>query len=140
MQFDLDRFIAAQADTYDDAVRELRAGRKTGHWMWFVFPQLAGLGRSETSRFYGIASLDEARAYATHPLLGARLRECTALVNGHAGTPIPAILGAVDALKFRSSMTLFVEATGDALFRTALETFYGGVPDEETLRLLVVSK
>ncbi|QGZ38803.1 uncharacterized protein (DUF1810 family) [Pseudoduganella flava] len=140
MQFDLDRFVAAQRHAYDDAVRELRAGRKTSHWMWFVFPQLRGLGRSETSRFYGIASLDEARAYAAHPLLGARLRECTQLVNAHAGTPIGTILGSVDALKFRSSMTLFVEATGDALFRTALDTFYGGVPDEQTLRLLNIGK
>ncbi|WP_338764744.1 DUF1810 domain-containing protein [Massilia sp. METH4] len=137
MQFDLDRFIAAQDRAYDEVLAELRAGRKASHWMWFIFPQLKELGRSETSRFYGIAGLDEARAYLAHPVLGARLRECTNLVNGHAGTPIDVILGHVDALKFRSSMTLFANAAhSDGVFATALDTFYGGAPDQATLGLL----
>lgn len=137
MQTNLDRFIAAQEAVYDDVLGELRAGRKTSHWMWFIFPQLQGLGRSDTARFYGIAALDEARAYLDHPLLGARLRECTALVNAHAGTPIDMILGHVDALKLRSSMTLFsVVAPHEGLFRDALHTFYGGQPDQATLDLL----
>ena len=137
MPFDLDRFTAAQDRAHEQVLRELRAGRKESHWMWFVFPQLKALGRSETSRFYGIGGLDEARAYLAHPVLGARLRECTGLVNGHAGTPIDAILGHVDALKFRSSMTLFhAAAPDDALFAAALESFYGGQPDQATLALL----
>jgi uncharacterized protein (DUF1810 family) len=137
MQHHLDRFIAAQASVYDDVLRELRAGLKTSHWMWFIFPQLTGLGRSDTARFYGIATLDEARAYAAHPLLGARLREYTALVNGHAGTQIGAILGHVDALKLRSSMTLFNAAVPDeVLFTVALKAFYGGLSDLATLDLL----
>lgn len=136
MPFDLDRFIAAQDRIYDDVLRELRAGRKASHWMWFIFPQLKELGRSETSRFYGIATLDEARAYAGHPVLGARLRECTQLVNAQAGTPLDVILGHVDALKFRSSMTLFAQATQDAVFTTALAAFCAGLPDEATLDLL----
>ena len=136
MPHDLDRFIAAQDRIYADVLRELRAGRKASHWMWFIFPQLKELGRSDTSRFYGIATLDEARAYAAHPVLGARLRECTQLVNAHAGTPLDVILGHVDALKFRSSMTLFAQATQDAVFTTALATFCAGLPDEATLDLL----
>lgn len=137
MQFPLERFITAQEAVYDDVLRELRAGLKTSHWMWFIFPQLKGLGRSDTARFYGIATLDEARAYAAHPLLGTRLRECTALVNAHAGTQIGAILGQVDALKFRSSMTLFHQATaGELPFAVALKAFYGGLADVATLDLL----
>ncbi len=137
MQHHLDRFIDAQEGIYAGVLRELRAGRKTSHWMWFVFPQLKELGRSDMAKFYGIASLDEARAYAAHPLLGARLRECTGLVNAHAGTPADTILGHVDALKLRSSMTLFGEAAPDeALFAAALAAFYGGEPDRETLDLL----
>ena len=137
MQHQLDRFIVAQAPVYDTVLRELRAGNKTSHWMWFIFPQLKGLGRSDTARFYGIASLDEARAYAAHPLLGTRLRECTALVNAHAGMPIGAMLVQVDDMKFRSSMTLFHAATaGEMPFAIALNAFYGGLPDMATLDLL----
>ena len=135
MPFNLDRFTAAQDRAYDDVLRELRAGRKASHWMWFIFPQLKGLGRSETAQYYGIASLDEARAYLDHPLLGARLRECTDLVNAHAGTRIDTILGHVDALKFRSSMTLFA-AAGGAPFDAALSLFHAGQPDQATLDLL----
>ncbi|TWI66556.1 uncharacterized protein (DUF1810 family) [Pseudoduganella lurida] len=137
MQFDLDRFITAQQGVYGNVLRELRAGHKASHWMWFIFPQLAALGRSEASRFYGVASLGEARAYLAHPLLGSRLRECTALVNEHAGTPASVILGHVDALKFRSSMTLFAAAAADGtLFSAALDSFYDGLPDQATLDLL----
>ncbi|WEF33693.1 DUF1810 domain-containing protein [Pseudoduganella chitinolytica] len=137
MDFDLDRFISAQANVYGQVLRELCDGRKTSHWMWFVFPQLRGLGQSETSRFYGIESLAEARAYLNDVVLGDRLCECTELVNGHAGQPIEKILGSVDALKFRSSMTLFSRATHDnALFKRALDLFFGGRPDETTLELL----
>jgi len=137
MSFDLDRFVTAQGPVYGQVLRELCDGHKTSHWMWFIFPQLRGLGRSETSRFYGIESLAEARAYLSDEVLGNRLFECTELVNGHAGQPIEAILGNVDAQKFRSSMTLFCRATHDnALFRKALDTFYGGKADEATLELL----
>jgi uncharacterized protein (DUF1810 family) len=137
LQFDLDRFTTAQDRAYDEVLAELRAGRKASHWMWFIFPQLKELGRSETSRYYRIGGLEEARAYLAHPVLGARLRECTGLVNGHAGMPIDGILGHVDALKFRSSMTLFATAApGEELFTKALETFYGGEPDQATLELL----
>ncbi|WBS01323.1 DUF1810 domain-containing protein [Pseudoduganella sp. SL102] len=137
MPFDLARFITAQDRVYHDVVRELRAGRKTSHWMWFIFPQLKELGRSDTAQFYGIASIDEARAYLDHPVLGARLHECTRLVNAHAGTPADVILGHVDALKFRSSMTLFSSAApGEACFATALAAFYDGKPDQATLGLL----
>ncbi len=137
MSHDLNRFVSAQAPVYEQVLRELRAGRKTSHWMWFVFPQLRGLGRSATAQLYGIASLDEACAYLADPLLGARLRECTALVNGHGGTPIGTILGSVDALKFRSSMTLFAQAAlDDALYVAALDVFYDGVPDAATLALV----
>src|SRR3954454_3991697 len=104
---DLDRFVAAQAPVYATVLAELRAGRKQSHWMWFVFPQLAGLGRSATALFYGIASADEARAYLAHPLLGARLRECLAALSAHEGGSAEAIFGVVDAMKLRSSITLF---------------------------------
>ena len=134
---DLERFVTAQAPVYGQVLRELCDGRKRSHWMWFIFPQLRGLGHSETSRFYGIASLAEARAYLADDVLGTRLCECTELVNSHAGQPIVRILGDVDAQKFHSSMTLFCRATHDnALFRKALDTFYGGKPDGTTLALL----
>nr|WP_227470395.1 DUF1810 domain-containing protein [Massilia sp. YMA4] len=137
MDHDLDRFISAQASVYGQVLRELCDGRKTSHWMWFIFPQLRGLGRSERSEFYGIGSLAEARAYLADVVLGERLYECTELVNGHAGRPIETILGAVDAQKFHSSMTLFSRATHDnAPFKRALELFFGGRPDEATLELL----
>jgi uncharacterized protein (DUF1810 family) len=105
--FDLERFVEAQAPVYETVLRELRAGRKTTHWTWFIFPQAKGLGRSAMSERYGIGSLDEARAYLAHPVLGPRLRECTELVLAHEGVPLEEILGALDAMKFRSSMELF---------------------------------
>jgi len=137
MPFDLDRFVAAQEGSYPGALAELRAGRKTGHWMWFVFPQLAGLGRSALSLHYAIGSLDEARAYAGHPVLGPRLRECAAAVLETSGRSAEDILGGIDAIKLRSSMTLFHRAVPDEpVFRTVLERFYGGRPDPATDALL----
>lgn len=131
----LERFVEAQAETYRAALAELRRGRKESHWMWFVFPQLRGLGRSATADFYGIASLEEARRYLAHPVLGPRLREAAEALLSHAGTPPEAILGGVDAMKLRSSMTLF-ERAGEGPFAAVLDAFYGGAPDAQTLRLL----
>jgi uncharacterized protein (DUF1810 family) len=137
MPFDLERFVAAQQGVYDGALRELRAGRKTGHWIWFIFPQMAWLGRSEMSRFYGIESLAEARAYLDHPILGPRLRECAGAVLATSGTTAEGIFGSLDAMKVRSSMTLFQRAAPDELlFAEMLERFYGGVADEATDALL----
>ena len=136
MAHDLDRFVAAQAAVYAQALAELRRGRKTGHWMWFVFPQIAGLGRSDTARFYAIRDVAEARAYLAHPLLGLRLLEATGAViaaPGHAET----ILGGIDAIKLRSSMTLFaVVAAEPAPFVAALDRFFDGDRDAATLALL----
>lgn len=134
--FDLARFVSAQENSHADAVAELRRGRKTSHWMWFIFPQLRALGRSATAQHYGITSLAEAEAYLRHPLLAARLAEaCDTLLaaNGSA----EAILGAVDAMKLRSSMTLFAAATDDpARFEAVLARFFDGQPDAATLALL----
>jgi uncharacterized protein (DUF1810 family) len=137
MSHDLERFIDAQHGVYPGALRELRAGRKTGHWIWFVFPQLVGLGRSELSRYYGIASLEEARAYLAHPVLGARLRECAQALLDVEGRTAEGILGSVDAIKVRSSMTLFHRADpSEPLFQSVLERYYGGDPDPRTGDLL----
>lgn len=135
--FDLERFVAAQQGTYAQALGELGQGRKESHWMWFVFPQIAGLGASPTARFYAIASAQEARAYLAHPLLGPRLRECIKAVLRHRGRSAEAIFGPVDAVKLRSSLTLF-EAAADApeMFAEALDAFYDGERDEATLRLV----
>ncbi len=131
--FDLERFIAAQDPVYHRVVAELRAGRKTSHWMWFVFPQIAGLGFSAMAQRYAISSLDEARAYLAHRLLGPRLRESTRLVLDVEGRDAHTIFGAPDDLKFRSSMTLFAHAAPqEILFRDALEKYYGGVEDPAT--------
>jgi uncharacterized protein (DUF1810 family) len=110
--FNLQRFVDAQSRVYEEVLQELRAGRKTSHWIWFIFPQAKGLGRSPMSERYAISSLDEARAYLRHPVLGPRLVECTGLVLAHQGKPLEAILGELDAMKFRSSMELFGEAGG----------------------------
>ena len=134
---DLTRFIEAQEGEYGQAFAELRQGRKESHWMWFVFPQIAGLGTSPTARLYAIASAEEARAYLAHPLLGARLRECTAAIIAHRARGAEAILGPVDAMKLRSSMTLFETVADDpALFAEALAAFHDGERDAATLRLL----
>jgi uncharacterized protein (DUF1810 family) len=133
--FGLRRFVTAQdsGGTYERAVAELRAGRKASHWMWFVFPQIAGLGYSPTARAYAITSLDEARAYLSHPVLGPRLTECAAILTGLAGRTAEQIFGEVDALKLRSSMTLFMHAAPDeVLFRQVLEQYFDGIPDSAT--------
>lgn len=135
--FDLDRFVRAQAGAYDQALEELTAGRKRSHWMWFVFPQLKALGRSETARFYGIASDEEARAYLAHPVLGPRLRRCCAALLPHAGERPEAIMGSIDALKLRSSMTLFEAVAEDpSPFAAVLDAFYQGARDPLTCDLL----
>jgi len=135
--FDLARFVSAQAPVWPAVLGELAAGAKRSHWMWFVFPQIAGLGTSPMAVHYAIGSLAEAQAYAAHPLLGSRLAEVTALMLRHRDRPAEAVLGGVDALKFRSSMTLFAAAVpGEALFGAALEAFFGGSPDPRTLAVL----
>jgi uncharacterized protein (DUF1810 family) len=135
--YDLERFVEAQADCYEQVTRELRAGRKSSHWMWFIFPQIGGLGRSEMASRYAISGLEEAAAYLQHPLLGQRLRECTRLVNGVEGQSIGQILGYPDDLKFRSSMTLFAKAgPEERVFRDALERYFGGEGDRLTLERL----
>jgi len=135
--FDLDRFTAAQEEVYPQALGELKRGRKESHWMWFVFPQYAGLGASPMARFYAIASAGEAAAYLVHPLLGPRLGECTEAMLAHRGRSAEAILGPVDAMKFRSSMTLFEAVAGrHDLFARALEAFYKSERDPRTLELL----
>jgi len=133
---DLSRFLTAQdADgTYEQALRELRAGRKTSHWMWFVFPQVAGLGRSATAQHYALRGVEEAQAYVDHPVLGPRLRECCGALLSLENADTQAVLGAVDAQKLRSSMTLFALARPDEpLFAQVLDRFYGGEQDPLTL-------
>ena len=133
--YDLQRFVAAQdaGGTYDSAVAELRGGRKTSHWMWFVFPQIAGLGFSPTSRTYAITSLEEARAYLKHPILGPRLTESVAILADLAGRSAEQIFGDLDAQKLRSSITLFTHAApAEAVFRQVLDRYFGGVPDPAT--------
>jgi uncharacterized protein (DUF1810 family) len=135
-QFDLERFVLAQAPVIDAAYDELRSGCKRSHWMWFVFPQLAALGISATAKHFGISSLAEARAYLAHPVLGPRLRECCALVLAVQSRSIEDIFGHPDDLKFRSCVTLFQRAApDDALFLQCLAKYYGGVPDARTLAL-----
>ncbi len=135
--FDLERFVAAQNPVYRAVLEELRAGRKRTHWMWFVFPQVAGLGSSEMARRFAIASRAEARAYLAHPLLGPRLTGCTQLTLAHKDRTAHDIFGSPDDLKFRSSLTLFANAAPDAtVFAEALERFFAGRPYERTLWLL----
>lgn len=136
-RFNLQRFVDAQDPIYGQVCAELRAGRKTGHWMWFIFPQVAGLGRSVLARKYAIGSLKEAEAYLGHTLLGPRLNECTGLVNSVSGKTIDQILGTIDGVKFRSSMTLFAAATdGENEFEDAIEKFFNGERDPHTLARL----
>jgi len=133
----LQRFVAAQEGVYERALGELRAGRKRTHWMWFVFPQLAGLGFSATAQHYAIADLAEARAYLADPLLGQRLRRCAEALLAHEGLGAREIFGSPDDLKLRSSMTLFVRvAERDSVFGRVLERYYGGAEDPRTLELL----
>jgi uncharacterized protein (DUF1810 family) len=134
---DLSRFVEAPAGIYDGVLAELRRGRKTSHWMWFVFPQIAGLGQSWISRQYAIASLEEAREYLAHPILGPRLLEGTSAVLAAPASSAEAIFGGVDAMKLRSSMTLFLRAApGEIVFRALLDRFWGGVPDPLTDEIL----
>ncbi len=133
----LDRFVAAQEPDHATALNELRAGHKQGHWIWYIFPQLAGLGFSECSRFYGIDSLAEAQAYLAHPILGQRLIECTAAMLSHDGASAGEILGTPDDAKFWSSMTLFRNVPGaDPIFAKALDRFFDGIEDPRTLAKL----
>jgi uncharacterized protein (DUF1810 family) len=137
--YDLERFVTAQnaGGTYDQVTAELRQGEKVSHWMWFIFPQVAGLGRSETARHYAISSLDEAKAYLAHPVLGPRLLECTGIVAMFSGRTAPEIFGEVDAQKLRSSMTLFHEAAPDEpAFTQVLDVYFDGQADEATLQRL----
>jgi len=136
MSVDLTRFLTAQADTYDTALAELGAGRKRTHWMWFIFPQLRGLGRSDRARFYGLADLAEARAYLDDPVLGPRLSACAGALLGHQGETAEAIMGPVDGMKLRSSATLFREAGGGPEFQALLDAFYRGAACPLTLELL----
>ena len=133
--YDLQRFVDAQdrGGTYDRALQELRDGRKTSHWMWFVFPQIAGLGHSPMAQRYAISSLDEARAYLAHPVLGDRLRESARALTGLDTSDPGEVLGGIDALKLRSSMTLFARAAPDEpLFTQVLDQLFGGAADDAT--------
>ena len=135
----LERFVSAQdaGGTFQRAADELRSGRKRSHWMWFVFPQIAGLGLSETSQFYAIGSLAEAQAYLAHPVLGPRLRECAQILLGLAGTDPVDVFGGIDAQKLQSSMTLFLRAApSETLFARVLDKYFGGVQDATTDQLL----
>jgi uncharacterized protein (DUF1810 family) len=143
--YDLARFVAAQAPCYARVREELAAGEKTSHWMWFIFPQLRGLGMSSTARRFGLSGLEEARAYLAHPLLGSRLRECARLVLAVEGRSAHAIFGSPDDLKLRSCLTLFAQAVAPSpapdtrVFGEALAKYYGGEPDPRTLELLISS-
>lgn len=135
--FDLQRFVDAQAPVIDSVREELRAGRKRTHWMWFVFPQLAGLGTSPMAQRYAIGSIEEARAYLAHPVLGERLRECCRILLEGESSDVHAVLGSPDDMKFRSCLTLFRQADArEAVFSQCLARFYGGQVDETTLGLL----
>jgi uncharacterized protein (DUF1810 family) len=137
---DLVRFLNAQAAVYEEVTKELIEGRKQSHWMWFVFPQLAGLGHSSMAQRYAVSDLDQARRYLAHPTLGSRLRHDVRLMPSHSGKSALDILGSPDDLKFRSCLTLFAEAASDdsdrALFKQALDQFYGGKADPRTMELL----
>ncbi len=135
--FNLQRFVDAQEDVFDEVLTELREGRKRSHWIWFIFPQMKGLGYSPQASYYGIGSLDEAAAYLIHTVLGPRLVECTRLVNHVEGRSIHHILGSPDDMKFRSSMTLFARAAEkEPVFQAALDKYFGGEPDRLTLEML----
>ena len=134
--FDLRRFVEAQAPIYVVALDEIASGQKRSHWMWFIFPQLRGLGRSSTAQMYGIGSLAEARAYLAHPLLGTRLHECVEAALDHSDRPLVELFGSPDDLKLKSCMTLFDAITPGKIYAKALEQFYGGQRDERTLEII----
>ena len=134
--YNLNRFVEAQQSIYSRVCAELRQGRKTTHWMWFVFPQIEGLGHSSMARRFAISSIEEARAYLEHPVLGARLRECTQLVCSISGKTIHDIFGSPDDMKFRSCMTLFAAVEKGSVFEEALRKYFAGEPDGRTLQRL----
>lgn len=135
----MQRFLDAQKNQYYIALREMREGSKRSHWIWFIFPQIQGLGQSSESKFYGISDLDEAKAFLSHPVLGARLREITAEVLKHTDSSIRTIMGGgIDVKKFKSSMTLFDAVSPNDIFAKALETFYGGERDNKTLEMITL--
>ena len=135
--YDLERFVEAQEGAYEQACAELRSGRKTGHWIWFIFPQMKGLGMSAMSERYGIGSLEEARAYLAHPVLGPRLREISEIVLGIEGRTVEEIFGWPDDMKLRSSMTLFAMASGDKrVFVDVLAKYFGGERDQKTVEMV----
>lgn len=133
---DLNRFISAQERSYDAALREIKSGRKRTHWMWYIFPQIAGLGFSSTAQFYAISSMQEAKDYYAHPVLGKRLVEISEALLTLDTNDAGAVMGYPDDLKLRSSMTLFLAASGDAVFQKVLDKFYSGKPDSKTLSIL----
>ena len=135
--YNLERFVEAQNGVFDRVCAELRQGQKRSHWMWFIFPQIKGLGSSDIAQHFAISSLQEAEAYLGHPVLGPRLKQCTQLVNQIDGRTVDEIFGYPDNLKFRSSMTLFAQLPTDTqIFRDALEKYFGGKPDPRTLKKL----
>jgi len=133
---DLNRFISAQERSYDAALREIKAGHKRTHWMWYIFPQIAGLGFSSTAQFYAISSMQEAKDYYAHPVLGKRLVEISEALLALDTSDAGAVMGYPDDLKLRSSMTLFLAVSGDAVFQRVLDKFYSGKPDSKTLSIL----
>jgi uncharacterized protein (DUF1810 family) len=133
----LNRFVEAQRKSYDEIVRELKSGRKVTHWIWYIFPQIAGLGFSSTARFYAIRDQCEAQSYLNHPILGKRLFECTKIVLTHKEKSALDIFGDIDAMKFRSSMTLFMSVPGsDSVYQEAIKEYFEGEPDQKTLDIL----
>ena len=134
--FNLARFVDAQARNYGEAIAEIRGGAKRSHWMWYVFPQLAGLGHSAMAQLYAIGSREEALAYLAHPILGPRYRECVAALQNLPPTTAEAVFGGIDAMKLHSSLTLFAEASGEPLFAAALDRWFGGRRDARTVALL----
>mgnify|MGYP000377350003 CR=1 FL=1 len=138
MENRLDRFLTAQERSYDTALSEIKNGRKRSHWMWYIFPQIAGLGMSSTAQYYSIADIDEAREYITHPVLGARLLEISRALLTLDSSDATAVMGYPDDLKLRSSMTLFAQVSEDPVFNAVIDKFYGGRPDTRTLHILGV--
>lgn len=136
--FNLQRFIDAQLGTYTEALAEIQRGAKRGHWMWFIFPQIAGLGRSQMAERFAIRSLEEARAYLDHQILGARLRECVAALQDLSAASAVGMFGEIDAMKLRSSLTLFAKAGGGEIFDAAIARWFGSI-DELTVRLISTS-
>lgn len=136
MENRLDRFLTAQERSYDTALSEIKNGRKRSHWMWYIFPQIAGLGMSSTAQYYSIADIEEAREYITHPVLGARLLEISRALLALDGSDATAVMGYPDDLKLRSSMTLFAQVSEDPVFNAVIDKFYSGRPDTRTLHIL----